>query len=271
MIIQLIEDYAPVIEVLRGDLVNNNCVLDALEHNVPPVPRRVYAAYAQGELRGLMVVEQFPTWWVADLRASVNRPESLPLLLRELNAEQEYRISWASSSGLDPRPFLLDLGPLFDIRAYIKEDLPPRLLHSDQVRKLSSADSALTDEFPAPRPNLPSLTQLVNWAEEGVGPPAIVYGLVHQGRVATFVHFQRVTANIWEADIATREDSRRQGLGKAALAGATRQLVEQGILSLYQVQAAHTASVRTVESAGYREAFRVYGCDAKVNGCRLGE
>lgn len=74
---------------------------------------------------------------------------------------------------------------------------------------------------------------------------------------------------IWASDrfaeiaVATREDYRGRGFGRAAVAALTREILAAGVTPLYVVSEANTASRRLAESLGYRltgaTEFSCYG------------
>ena len=72
-----VSDLGDTIAFLRRNVFSNNCILDALEHNIPPVPRQVYIAECEDAICGVMSVEDCGDWTVADLRAAGGTPSAM--------------------------------------------------------------------------------------------------------------------------------------------------------------------------------------------------
>jgi len=82
----------------------------------------------------------------------------------------------------------------------------------------------------------------------------------------SYVQFGWLIDDLWEVGmIRTRADRRREGLAKALLSQSSEELLERGIVPAYSVRATSVASLRTARAVGYREAFRVLGCSARVH------
>ena len=143
------------------------------------------------------------------------------------------------------------------------------LLHIDppgEIRRLNLGDKDLTDRFPDPGrgPAEPHLSRFVEWAEKKP-EESVVFGLIVEGAIVSFVQFGLVIDDIWEVGmIRTREEHRRKGYAKALLSYASKELLERGIRVLYKPW--HEDSLRTAQAVGYREVFRGCSCTGRVQG-----
>lgn len=73
-----------------------------------------------------------------------------------------------------------------------------------------------------------------------------------------------------EHQAPVRPACRGKGHAKALLSHASGQLLRRGIVPLYSVDADNEASLRTARAVGYRENFRVFGCEAAVPSAAAG-
>ncbi|MEN6546999.1 MAG: GNAT family N-acetyltransferase [Armatimonadia bacterium] len=261
-----VDDYNSVIAFLRRDVFSNNCILDALEHDVPPVPRTVYVAEEAGEICGVMSVEDFGQWVVADLRAAGGRAEAVALLTRQLDPNRTYRFSVGSQYWDAVRLELAEPHVPSAVLAMTVTQDGWRLVDGPgDVRKLTCADRALTDAYPLPaQRHQPTLTQFVEMA--ALDPDrVVVFGSLLAGEIAAYLELNLVVDRIWEVGmIETREQWRGRALAKQLLSEASRELLAEGRSILYQVSGANVASQRTACAVGYRETFRVLAMDGKL-------
>jgi GNAT superfamily N-acetyltransferase len=189
---------------------------------------------------------------------------ALPALLRCLAPAARYQFVVLASL----REMLLaelDEATTFAERVYLsvtRNDL--RLWDSPgEVRRLTTADKAMTDRFPIMREHEPPLSMFVQGAEEDPDS-AVVFGAVFDGEVVSYVQFERETDNLWDAHIWTREEYRRRGFGKAVLSHAGEYLLRRGVTPTYSVNAANIASLRTAQAAGFHEVFRLFSCRGRA-------
>jgi GNAT superfamily N-acetyltransferase len=226
----------------------------------------VWIACEERVICAVMSVEDFGEWIVADLRAAGTCPEAIPLLAGELDPSQPYRFSVRAEYWKHLQPELAEARLSCEIVALT---VAPGDCHHwagpGLVRKLTSADVALTDAYPAPaQPNEPTLSRFAEWACQSP-ETQVVYGLLLEDEIASYVQFGRVVDTIWEVGtIHSRENRRGQGLAKQLLSAASGELLRRGIIPLYQVNATDVASLRVAQAVGYREAFRVLGVDGRV-------
>ena len=261
------QDYTPAIAYLRQDVFPNNCLLAALENNQPPVPREVWIArYAAGAICGIMSVEQFPNWTVADLRTYPMAPEAIPALVGTLDRSQEYRFSvrveyWEH---LQAEVAAAYTTPGIVAMTVVRDDL--QILDGPGlVRRLNLADRPLAERYPDPEhPHQPNLAMFVQQAESKPDQE-MVFGSVLDEEIVSYIQLDRVVDNIWEVGmIDTRDEYRGRGLAKQLLSQVSDQLLRQGTAPLYQVGVDNVASVRTAEAVGYREVFRILGVDGHL-------
>ena len=260
-----VRDTAEATTYLRRDVLANQCLLQAIERNVPPVDRRIWSAKnAEGAILGLMMVEQYPHGPCVSLRLS--EPHVLPELLKCLDPRPDYRFAIPLHFG--PRlQECIDLqracAPIVSMTVS-DEDLVSHMAPGD-VRRLCAADSALTDEFSSSEASgeEPPLSVLVAESESN-SDEEVVSGLIVDGRVASFVQFGWVIDNIWEVGmIRTRLGSQGEGLAKALLASVSADLLDRQQVPIYQVSADNQASVRTATAVGYREIQRLAAYEAR--------
>jgi GNAT superfamily N-acetyltransferase len=243
------EDPAVAIAYLRQDVLANDDLILALERNIPPVPRHVWmAAQDDGTIVGVMMLQDFVPFHpdgqlCVSLRLTL--AHALPALLRCLAPAARYQFVVLASL----REMLLaelDEATTFAERVYLsvtRNDL--RLWDSPgEVRRLTTADKAMTDRFPIMREH--------------------VFGAVFDGEVVSYVQFERETDNLWDAHIWTREEYRRRGFGKAVLSHAGEYLLRRGVTPTYSVNAANIASLRTAQAAGFHEVFRLFSCRGRA-------
>lgn len=261
-----VADHAPVVAFLRWDVFGNNCILDALEHNVPPVPRRVYVAEDEGGICGVMSVEDCGDWIVADLRSAGARPEAMALLARELDSERTYRFSVRSDYWETVRCELAEpVSPFAFVAFTVTPETWRPVGGPGVVRRLTTDDQGLTDAFPAPsQPHQPTASDFVRMAEQDP-EREVVFGALLSQELVCYTWLNLVVDNVWETGmIETREQWRGRGLGKQVLSEASRQLLAEGKVILHQVSESNTPSLRTARAAGFYEAFRVIGADARL-------
>jgi len=267
-------DLSQAIAYLRRDVLRNVAQLESLERNVPPVPRRVVTARAaDGEILGVLIIEEFPHGKAGKM--SADAPEAVAALARTAAAES---ISYTLDVHMRNRVLrempstvscvALSRAPSAAEEAVTMALRPEGVSPADcacEVRKLSLADKPLTDDFPPPQegePGHPPLSLFVQWAEKRPAE-SIVFGAVEDGRVAAFVQFKRCIDNLWDVGmIRTAPEHRGRGLAKALLAHAAAHLLEECIVTIYEVRSGNVASVATAKAVGYTEIGRHVTCSA---------
>jgi len=260
-----VEDPSVVLHYLRRDVLPNIGLLLSLERNIPPVQREVWAAkQADGMTVGVMLLEQFPHGPAANVRAT--SPQVLLALVRCLKSDQKHNFAALQTSWRHLEAELTDMTPPSETISMTVSPHDLRFCSSPgRIRPLSSADRHLADRFPAPdRQGEPPLSRFMEWTEKDAEQSAL-FGVLMEGEIASFVIFRHEIDNIWSVHmIRTRDEYRRKGFAKAVLSHASRQLLQQGIVPLYEVRSDNLASLRTAEAVGYRQVFRVVACEAYV-------
>lgn len=265
-----VEDYAAAVAFLRRRVFENNCLLDALEHNCPPFPREVFVAEDQGGLCGLMSVEHFSEdYRVADLRAGGARPEAMALLTRCLLPGVRYRFSLRGEYWPAVEAQLLP-GPA--VRVLVALTLAPRDLQTvpgpARICALGAPELPLAAAYnPVAEPARPSLRQLL---EEALAEPEeqIVYGALQDGTVVAYAHFTHVVDDIWEEGlIHVGPEAGERAPDAQLLCEASRDLLARGRRLLHQVSEADTVARARAAAVGYHEAFRVLTVDTQLRPC----
>jgi len=259
-----VETWDGAIKHLRRDVFANQCLLESLERNSPPVPRDVWVAQRpQDQIVGAMVVEEMGDVPCAALR--VVDPEAVPALLRSLEQGRKYLYTIGMGFLNHLLPCVSEPTDRIEIVSLTlsTEDFVP-FRGAGDVRRLRLADSSLTDQFPPPPGGEPPLSRFVEWAEDGADSQ-MVFGLLAEGSILSFVQFGTLLDDLWEVGmIRTREDHIRKGFAKAVLSEASKQLLEDGKTPFYQVRRVNTASLRTAATIGYREVFCLFSCSGRL-------
>jgi len=260
----IIEDPSSVVKYLRRDVLRNNCFLEAVEKNVPPVPREIRAAVTpDGAMFGVMLVEDFPhSKWV---RMRADSPRALRVLVGCLDPQGSYCFAvhddlrkWFMESVSNPKLSSETVAMTLLPSEFCPFEIP------GEARRLRVADKALTEAFADCGPHEPPLSRFVEWTE-GEPESLAVFGLLVDEEIVSYVEFRVAVDNIWEVcTIRTRTEAQGKGFAKAALSYASGELLREGMLPLYQVRHDNVPSIRTAEAVGYREAFRVFGYEAAV-------
>lgn len=261
-------DWGEVAQELRRNLLVNQCLIESLENNMPPVPREVFAARASEDpFAGIMIVEEFPHGTSVSLRAS--QAQGVHALLKCLQPDVVYQfvVPTAFRQMLETDVQLVgDTAEVVSMTVSAKE--LQRHETQGEIRQLGMSDKSLTDAFPPPDrgPAEPPLSPFVEWAEMAPDKQ-VVFGLLDGGEIVSFVQFGWVIDNIWEVGaIRTREAEKQKGYAKAVLSGASSSLLRMDRVPLYQVRSGNTASVRTAEAVGYREIHRLWSCTGRIRG-----
>ena len=260
-----VKDVEPIDAYLRRDVLLNWCLLDAIENNMPPVPRHIWAAKQEnGTMVGMMSVEKFPHGMAVALRAELSK--AVRGMLRELDAKQTYTMSIPIALRECLLAGLAEVSrPAEHVSLTVSSNDLCTHGSAGEVRKLSRADKPLAECFPAPSSEYqPPLSQFVEWATNDP-ERQVVYGLVIEGEIVSFVQFNLNIDNIWEVGmIRTRDRDKRKGYAKAVLAHASAELLERGFVPMYDVAATNVASLCTAQAVGYREVCRRFACEGRV-------
>lgn len=265
-----LDDSAPAIAYLRRNMLANQCLIESIENNMPPLPREVWVANHQdGAAIGVMVVEDYSDAVQGGGLSPAIRADSseaLSALLRRLNPAETYGFSVPACFR---ETLLVELSDAIGFSETVSMVLAPEHLHlfnsQGEVRRLSAADKELAVQFPDPgREGEPALSRLVEWA---VGDPEnqVVFGLVMAGEVVSYVQFGVLLDDLWEVGaIRTREEHQRRGFAKAVLSRASSHILREGRTPFYQVHPDNVLSLRTAEAVGYHEVFRLFSCRGRV-------
>jgi len=228
------DDWAPVAQYLRRNLLANQCLVESLERNMPPVPREAWVAEADdGAAVGVMIIEKMAHGSCVDIR--IEDPETLVPLLGVLDTDRTYSFAIPAAFRdqlLECVDEASDESETVSLIAHEVDLQPPEVV--GELRVLSSDDRALCDEFPSSElgRNEPTLAQFVEWASDS--PTPSVFGLVNEGQVVSYVSFGLVLDGLWEVGmIRTRRQWMRRGFGKAVLLFGSREMLRAGQTPLY--------------------------------------
>ena len=264
---QLTSDVSLAVKYLRKDVLRNDGSVEAIERNVPSVPREAWVAKRRGTVTGTMLLEQFGDRATVTIRADGGG--ALGALLDMLDPDKEFEFVIQD----DIRAHLLERLPSArqfaeTVSMTVSKDRLVPVQSAGQVRQLTLADRGLTDGFPAPGPNEAPLSKLVEWAQAEPGTQ-VVYGLLVGTELVGFMQAGLAVDNFWGIGmIRVRQEERKKGFGKALLARGSSELLKAGKRPVYQVDHENVASIRTAEAVGYREAFRTYGYRATISKSR---
>ena len=260
----LVEDTGAVIAHLRQDVLRNNRLIQSLERTIPAVPCEVWAARrADGTIVGVMLAEKFPERPTVSLQADF--PEAVTAMLGCLKPEQRcnfwiHRHLWEH---LEPQ--LADVTrPTEYIAMALSSDDLRMFASASETRRLCGLDRESAKRFPFPPWGLPErrLSYFVEVAEHNP-QTQIIWGVLLEGEIVSYVRVEWVIDNIWEVDaIETREEHKRKGIAKAVLSHASGELAPQRIALLWRMRSDNIPAVRTAQAVGFREAYRLVRCQA---------
>jgi hypothetical protein len=247
-------DIRNVIRFLRNDILKYHSILVALERNIPSVPRRVWAAQdMEGNIVGVMVAEDYG--WGTSVRLMGTLAQAFPLMLQCLDFQKVYEFIFQDNL----RDWVL---PCLENPEFVSEHMDMTVNQADlshvndggEVRKLTRMDKELTDLFPRPEnPYEPSLTRFVEFSE-AKPDEWIVFGLIRDNQIISFVEYDWVIDNIWDAGtVRILPEEQPQDFERIVLSHATQQLLNQGRQPIFRVNSAEPYKKVLVEGIGFKK------------------
>jgi GNAT superfamily N-acetyltransferase len=228
--------------------------LIALEHNMPPVPRKLFG---DAEVPGaIMVVMEFPHGASAAI-SGCNEEFAAECFawLAESYGKCSLGVFDESLLGL---PMIRDrIGPIRRVRSFICTTLDQVPLPSVPVEMLDASDKEPFERYPQePSSGRPPLSKLFQWLV--LDRRGEIFAIRRGTEILGYLSAMKEYENIWDVDfIHVRREERRRGLGTQLAAGYARETLSHGEVPYYS-GAANEASDRAAISAGFaccRELF----------------